>query len=346
MLGVNRPGIVWVTPDKSSRSIIDAMAMQHVEALRMALVPPTSRVLDIVEYAHKRGIKTLLLLPLTQKAFYRSKSSARPASRKFPAVSRLSQLDTTLVQELWVKTLEEAKLRDLDIAAVQVGNEINSAQFNGDLPILQKGLIVNSSNKSQQEFWSNFEVGLQRTSEATRIVKQSIQLSGLRHQPQVLVGSMVRQDDRWIENSGNVTVEPDLAFRTLLTYLKDDAADLYSIHIYPDIRETKNADTFEKQTVSQIDSLMRPLLKISNVQKKWWITEWGIPSNFNIAEGRRALYCRYLSALRSSSANRYVTATFVYDWDENPQFDVWYGQRVLNSDASIFEDRGMSPCRL
>jgi hypothetical protein len=348
MLGVNRPGIAWVKSDQSWQNTIDDMAGQNVQALRLAMLPPFSHTLDIIQYAKSKGMQVLVIVPLTQNIYYPKDNVSREPSREFPEIRRLSRLDVEMVDKYWSDIFLECEKRKIYIDAIQVGNEINSAQFNGDLPILSSGRIVRAADGIDEQTWSDFKLGMRRVVESTLVIKKAITASDLKVRPKILSGSLVLQDENWISKSGNVTVDPSLALKLMLGYNVGEYVDIYSIHIYPYFKPFMNIDNFQEDVRRQIDGLMLPLLALTNDEKSWWVTEWGISSRVKTKPNvdRKSLYCRYLAALDKSGANSYVSATFIYDWDENPTFDIWDGRRVLNSEDSIFASGSGSNCSI
>lgn len=329
LLGVNAAALPWVNSEVERKAIVDAMANAGVKALRTLLVPPFDRTAEFVRYANESGIQVVLVVPLTLKDFY-TDPSPRPARGRFPAINKISQLDTGKFLKLWGEALGRLEARRGKVLAFQIGTEFNSAQFNGDLPIL--GAILTQRTANEYAFWPQYQVGMKKLYQTAQIVSASLKDSNL-NDSLVVLGAFARPDTGWLISSGNTLVEPNVALQTLLELSIDRYVDAYAVHVYPHIAKLGPAE----RRANLLDHFEQAL-GVLPVSKPMWITEWGF------SEGDRlSLFCSFLSALDVSPLGKRVMATFIYDWNERQKHRVWDGKRVLGSSTSLFQD-AMTAC--
>jgi hypothetical protein len=351
LLGVNRDGLAWLKPDEAWMATIDRMAGASVPAVRMNLLSLFSKTLDVVAYAGKKNIKVVLVIPLTFHDFYSAGATPRPREGNFREINRISQIDLDRFTQIWNSVVNEIDSRGLRVLAFEIGNEFNSAYFNGDLPIVKGGAILSAQTAREYSFWPDFEAGMRKLVDVARIVATSVRNTESLHDTKVLLGAPAKAQTDWLRRSGNALADPKPALRTLSDLGIQNYVDGYAVHIYPDlakIRPAKRIDALRRQ----LDLAFAPLSATFGLQKPFWITEWGFgkegadekPRKSGKPASRLPLFCAFLAALDQSQWSDNVPATFIFDWDESSRFEVWTGSQVLGDSISLFEDNGSKAC--
>jgi hypothetical protein len=330
VLGVNRPGIAWLQSE-SWKTTVDAIAVSGARAIRMMLVPPFSRSLDVVAYCNERNLPVLLMIPLGLEQFYSADVHPRSGNGQLYDVRPLSRLDMDKFLHHWSTIAGEIHARRLKVMAIQIGNEFNSADFNGDLPLVKGGAILHDRSYREYNFWDAYETGTKKLVEASRIVALTKQESNQLADTVIVLGGLARPNTDWLKHVNASLVEPNVALRTAISLGIDRYVNAYGAHIYPDL----HADDLlypDKKIAAQIDAYMTPLTAVNQQSKYWWITEWGFrqrkgPDGRPLS--RLPLFQAFVRALAQSRWASLVQATFIYDWDENRLFRIWDGKTVL-----------------
>lgn len=341
LLGVNKGGLAWLESREASAAI-DQMAQASVSALRMNLVSPFSKTLDVIAYANSVGIDVLLVIPLTLRDFYPPDAAPRPAQGNFPRISRISEMDIDRFDRIWSSVLDDIDRRGLRVLAFEIGNEYNSAYFNGDLPIVQGGAILTVQTAREFSFWPTYEAGMRKLLDVAKIVATSMRNSEKLMGTKIVLGAPARPPTDWLRRSGNALVEPETALRTLKNLGIESYVDAYAAHIYPNvinIRPSGRSQAIRQKLDEEFDVLKAAV----GSSRPLWITEWG----FRAADtrvNRLSYFCAFLSALDQSSRRDRVEASFIFDWNDSPQFRIWVGTKVLDSPTSIFKNHGSEAC--
>jgi hypothetical protein len=331
--GINRPQIAWLRPDTQWQRRIDDMANSGVTSLRMMLVTPFARTVDVIRYCNERGIAVLIMIPLSLDIYFDKDVARRPGNSALYTVPPLSRLNTALFQKEWDEFLDLLISRKGRIEAIQIDNEFNSAVFNGDLPIIKGGAIVSTSNYSNYPFWADYVRGMRNLTTVVRIARLSVLSRKLDSKVTVVLGGLARPTDSWIRNVNSTLVEPELALKTLLELGVDTHVDAYAIHLYPPVLNRPGANSVEviRNYLHERFSNLVPLVP---AKKKWWITEWGFPvpdktPQCSPKDPRAELFKSFPSILAGSEWGAVVGPTFIYDWDESNRFRIWDGKTVL-----------------
>jgi hypothetical protein len=338
-IGVNQPSIVWQNQPPPQQTIND-IALAGAKSLRMMLVSPFPRSVEIMAEMKTKGIGTLLMVPLTLDEYYPPNIAKRKGQPPHVyTLPPLSQIDIAKVEVVWTNTLRRLSAAGITLHGVQIENEFNSGIFNGDLPLLSDGVVVNASNYRQFDFWPQYEAGMRKLVEVIRIIRTSLAATDLYKDVPVVLGGLARPSEIWSQHIGNILVEPDFALRTLLNLGIDQLVDAYAIHLYPQV-PVQHWSYPQEIIAEYVNRRMDQVVSVSGWSKPWWITEWGfalrkdIKLNRYSPDPRLPLFYAFNNFIRNSRYSKLFGPTYIYVWDENPNFRIWDGKRVLG--ISVF----------
>lgn len=331
--GINQPGLAWVKPETEWKRIIDAMSASGARDVRVMLVESISNTTKVAEYATRRGMGVLLMLPLTQLSYYPTGTVRREGKGSIWPAPPLSRMNINLVQNRIRTALQQFALSGVRITGIEVANEFNSAAFNGDLPIVKGGVILGVANHRAFAFWTAYSAGMMKLVEAIAVVKAARAESQTYGGVPVVLGGLARPATDWLASQDASLVEPDLALRTVLDLGAARYVDAFAIHLYPRVA------TWEWRSplpaiVRHIDEQMAPLIKVSGWKKPWWITEWGFaPRDIYLGvagvDRRLPLFTTFIQAMKKSRFSGAFGPTYIYDWSESDRFRIWDGRSVL-----------------
>ncbi len=268
-----------------------------------------TRMLDVIEYAHRKRMKILLLISMTDCHFYSPKAEKRPqwptapraGDQIFFAVHKISNLDLDRFQSRWTALVRALQNRKLNLDAVQFGNEINNSVFNGDLPMPMmtggSGVMLNENNSNLYlEEMRRFTLSNQLISWAMRYARSSKTIGELKDT--LFVGpSLTHMANWWVTRKGVSFVDPTYAFKQFQWSNFANLVDKYSMNVYPSVsRENSEvpnckleggdsitawqaylcANSYLQRDITEIAKMARtPSLESGLSQQSFWITETG-----------------------------------------------------------------------
>jgi hypothetical protein len=150
-------GVNVVNPQRLSpadrAALLDQLQLAEVKVIRVPLAPPWGGndygpAIDFIRSAYERGIKTDVIIGLQ----YREGARRRPVVKDLPNMWSsypLSDADATRFRAVFEPLFTELEGFDITFAALELGNEINWAGFNGQFPIPGEGRVFGREDLDQ-----------------------------------------------------------------------------------------------------------------------------------------------------------------------------------------------------
>jgi hypothetical protein len=132
--GVNRLNQGWMTTEDWERSLID-MRSVGIRDLRLTLTDPIENSINSIIRAYQLGFRILLSVNLNLPEYFKASAVPREPYLQFNRPYRLSDLDLDRLMNTWKKVQESLERNNVWLDGIEIGNEINWADFNGDLPV-------------------------------------------------------------------------------------------------------------------------------------------------------------------------------------------------------------------
>lgn len=311
--GVNRTNLAW---EPNWRAVIDDIVAHHVTSIRLTLTQPIERAADIAAYADRRGMRVLMNVPLSLIDYYDPAVVPRPGNDKIRSIRRLSDLDMDRYKKVLGQFLAELDYRSGHLATMEVGNEINWADFNGDLPVGYPGRIFDEQLLDQLAEYDRIVDGFGKYKLALETSRMLLH-SSLAGKFTVLVTAGLYEPSAWTPGSGGSALTL-AATKVLFDRLGiTQAADALAVHAYP-------PSEMEAAAFSSILNTLHATTQICGargVGKPCFITEWGIANSTPTAchdDSRRLggfrLFERALSCLDRERDIRGALGTKVPDF--------------------------------
>jgi len=295
--------------------VISALLKHHVGMVRCGL---TEESLPFIVQATTRGIGIVAILDPTKGG---SGEHARPADPardytwKQEALSDCKPREFGKFYSTLFASLDQTHTR---LAAIECGNEINSANYNGDFPLQQTGRFLSLSDLHNREDAEAAAVA----SGFRNYVKVVEELKRLRDKTEanrttpILSAGMAtmgaaRKDSK-IKKDG-VTNQATIAYMRECGL--DGAIDGYGVHVYP----SDNPDLPYKTVVARLEADTFAANAPGMGKKQIWITEWGFSNNspecpLTHDETRRQVVQRERKAFKEFAAQGRLAAILWFSW--------------------------------
>jgi hypothetical protein len=317
LIGVNVTGIAWMSAAER-RQVIEQLAGNGVEAVRVTLHQPFDAVLDMLALAQERNLPVVLNVSLNIPAYFaadtRRRNSGR-VERSYP----LSTLDLNRFQATFGAFWTEVEKRQIKVHAIQVGNEINWA-FNGDLrsDSDRKGQVYRDLSDMPDS--DAFLAGLDKYVAAVRIVRELRDGAKVNSGSRIISAGLARIRPDFANKTGADAVDPGLTYRLLVQRGLDRYTDISSIHYYPSV----TASPAERRDA--LDAALRECSE-GKAQQGCWVTEWGISNTAKacpVDDGRRAGLIRETQRnLEAAARQDRLSASFYFEWSGKSPRGVW-----------------------
>src|SRR5207244_1661408 len=150
-------GVNVVNPQRlgaaDREAVLDQLQAAQVKVIRVPLEPPWrdgdyAPAIDFVRRAFERGIKADLIVGLQ----YREGAQRRLAVKDLPHMGSsypLSSADPARFRAVFAPLFDQLEGFGITLAALELGNEINWAAFNGEFPIPGEGRVFGREDLEQ-----------------------------------------------------------------------------------------------------------------------------------------------------------------------------------------------------
>jgi hypothetical protein len=267
--GVNETHLLnWKTPEEREK-IIGDMRQAGVGSVRVELGEPFDKSIDSLDLLTRKGLSILLIVSFAETPLVARDATRRPGRGSIWSVAPLSQLDPEFFREKFGSLWREIEQRRIRLAAIEVGNEINWAAFNGDLGLLPphgqppQGAPGSVALRDRAAYL----LGLRRYVAAVASLKQFRDASGNNRGTKIISAGLASMQATFAANVGGEYVDNNETLDILKADGLDAVVDGYGVHMYPNPNQTLS------QRVRGFEDLLRPCVA-GGVGHPCWLTEW------------------------------------------------------------------------
>jgi hypothetical protein len=268
---VNPQRLAW----SDQEAVLDQLQAAGIRIIRVPLAPPWGGVdyrsaVDFIKRAYERGIKADLIIALQ----YREGAQRRPAVQDLPNMwpsYPLSNADPARFRAVFEPLFNELEGLGITFAALELGNEINWAGFNGEFPIPGEGRVFGREDLDQNPEARQVAEGYRAYLRTLSVLKGIRDRSRLNRDTPILSAGLA--------DPGSAGLRPGIkadavTVAATLEYLRADGldalVDAYAVHIYPWAETAaRRRSQLEADTLSECRSPASG--------KPCWLTEWGLP---------------------------------------------------------------------
>lgn len=324
--GINRVNIAWLSASER-RERLDDMAAAGVALVRLSLSEPYAASFDALRIADAHGMRILLEIPLTRGDFVRAGAQRRSGQGRAWDVYGLSDIELATFRNKLRKALRTIDSLGISLAAIELGNEINWAPFNGDLHVHPEPGVRTARSVSELQDRYTFERGLDTYVMLTAITRY--ELRGTRHnrEAQIISAGLSDISASLADRHGLERLDAADVIEMLRARGIDPFVDAYGMHLYPDADGTEEA---RERRILSLLSFCRQSQRQQQGQglgRPCSITEWGLPNTSDacpLDDERRARTVAHVREVFEALmvADRLTTA-YYYDWDSETPYSVW-----------------------
>lgn len=252
-------------------TIVEQLKKSHVRFVRTSL-RPDEKNMTLAKRLQDEGIG-LVLVPGVE---CRQGTQPRPANEKYHmrAAMPLSATDPERSRQYYQTVFDKLDAKGVVLTAIELGNKLNWADFNGDFPVPGQGKAFNfaelSSDPEAKQVTKGFLLYLKALA-ALKDVRNHSKLN--QNAPIITCGMASATGSAWQKKwkIDGVTIPATYAF--LRAHGLDKLVDGYGVHTYPrSVKEGDKADL--KRRATELDQTIFP----ANCDKPFWVTEWGFSS--------------------------------------------------------------------
>jgi len=343
-IGVNRTNLGRV---KDFLPILVRMHDAGIRDVRLTLDPPLDNSIATIAAANRLGMKVLLNVPtwwpevMVQGAVRRPGRPGRHGTA-FYDIYRLSDLDITRYKSWFADVVRKIEIAGGQVDAFEIGNEINWAGFNGDLPLAAPGHLYALDNIAQYPEIRKIEEGFRKYAEALAATRAVLHAhSRYRNTPIITAGLTGAEADSGTVSRGGAGVASfSLSMSYYLKYGALVQADGIAVHVYPAITARDEKGQF-LQTFAAIEKATRLCAEGQKVKSNLscWITEWGFRSlgdACTMDDKARATKMReFAAAVGCLAKTRRIHTAYLYDWDASSDYSIWRCNRLLEGGKAL-----------
>lgn len=251
---------------------------------------------------------------------------ARPADKKtgMRAANPLSRADPEASRDFFRKMFAQFDDQGVTLVGVELGNELNWTDFNGDFSIPGEGRALALRDLELDPEGRRVAQGFVAYIEALKALKDARDRSRLNRGAAIITAGMVGSTNAaWQKHLGvdSVTIPATYAF--LRQHGLDQIVDGYGVHDYPP--QIKAGDAAAE---AQRNRLFAQDIFAAGGAKPYWLTEWGFSSRANAPDDDR-MRARSVREVRQYFEQVYragrLGGIFWYVWNEPDPCAVYRG---------------------
>ena len=308
VVGVNVYDEGTITPPQQDAEV-DRLAGYGVKTIRTGF---SAKSAYFITRAYQHGIGTVAIV------YPSGGSTAKPKTRwsDYP----LSQLDSREFAACFKPLIDSLEVSGVRLTAFELGNEINTSGYNGDIPSPGSGRVLGLAdlNNPKDAEAQVIARGLSNYLKIMAVLKDLREHSKLNRTTPILLGGMadwgLPGPKAWNGKAG-VSLPDTIAF--LRQNGMDKLVDGYGVHVYP----TGDPSATVAARVAELDR-KRIFSQCRGGAKSCWLTEWGISNSsrscpIDDAKRRQAIEGER-SALAQFARQGKLAAAIYYTWDGAP----------------------------
>jgi hypothetical protein len=230
--GVNRVNLAWL--DAAAREkVLDQIAQSGTKSVRLSISVPVDASIDAVKVAHQKGLAILLEISLNNPAFYPEGTKKRSGRGRIWDTYRLSDISPDLYRTVIGDVLQRIDRLGVPLVAVEPGNEINWAPYNGDLDIREREKTRTARSLADLSDPEAVERGAAKYVQLLQVTRQELAKTKLSSGAKLVSAGLSDIPPEHADRRGIDSIDPASFTALLRKHGLDKAADGYGLHIYP-----------------------------------------------------------------------------------------------------------------
>lgn len=321
IVGINRTNLAW-EPADVRKTTIEAMDSAGIRVVRLSWREPAQSMLDVLDHAAAHDVGVLIEIPIGKRVV-REGASRRAGNDRLGPRYRLSDLDLERLELVLDDIAAAITERPLRLVALQLGNEINWADFNGDLPLLDPGQGYQQIEAIPAPHREAFERGLELYARALRKLQIFRDRTPAFAGVPILTAGLAEITEA-VPASGGSMVARAAMLQRLEARGGLAAVDGVALHIYRPFRSALAPSPAHSAPL--LAEELAPCGARPAANKPCWITEFGSglePGSCPPDDSRRARQIDVFFNELARAGTRAVAGAFYYDWDQGRPWAVF-----------------------
>ncbi|WP_058187023.1 hypothetical protein [Terracidiphilus gabretensis] len=321
-------GVNAVNPLRASvtnqNALLDQLKAAGVHVIRCG-ISNDDKGIDFAKRAAAHGIRIQLII----SPEYATGAPSRPYQpEQFPQMwggHPLSYADPALSKAAFQKLFDSLDAGNLQLAGVELGNEINWAAFNPEFPLPGEGKILSLQDMDHDPEGKEIAKGFLQYIKILAVLKEVRDHSRLNHTTPIISAGMVDAKDG--DKLYNNKKEDMVGLAATMTFLRahglDALVDDYGIHSYPSSGQPGNPAA-AAQRLARLTTIDLAACRTngSSDGKPCWITEWGFPNTDVSCPGNEAGRTLLIEEVRHDfdqfAAEHRLAGIDYFSWDSDP----------------------------
>jgi len=309
VVGVN----AWYRPPgMSQEEFVKQLADNGVKTIRTSLMPNT---IDFVTHAYHHGIGSVVIV-------YPHTGSTAKKKQTWADVP-LSELNPQEFAAAVKPILDQLEAGGVRLTALELGNEINTSGYNGDIARPGSGRLLRAAdldNPKDPEA-AVIAAGFRNYVKIAAALKDLRDHSKLNQHTPIISAGIAKIGGRGSKAEGGYLA---VSLPDTIKFLRKNDLDKYvngyAVHVYPGLDPSRTTET-------RIASLGQDIFSECDADKPCWLTEYGIPNasqkgqpdHCPIDETKRLQVIRELrGAFEDFVSQGRLAGIIYYDWSDKP----------------------------
>ncbi|MGH8782005.1 hypothetical protein [Paraburkholderia sp.] len=309
------------------QTIVDQLKQSGVRFVRTSL-RPDEKNMTLAKNLQSEGIGLVLV---TGAEFYPN-APLRPADQKrhMRSAMPLSYADPVASRAYYQTVFDKLDEKGVVLAGVELGNEVNWTDFNGDFPIPGQGKSFTLEDLSRDPEAKKVAQGFLQYLKVLAALKDVRDHSKLnKRAPIISAGMAAVTGGKWQHDLQVDGVSIPATYAYLRAHGLDKLVDGYGVHDYPPV--VKAGDTAAiAQRNAQLDQAIFP----PRNAKPYWLTEWGFPSTAT-SSAQDQDRARTVAEMRAYFLQLFrqgrLGGLFWYVWNEPDRDSIYRGGAIMEA---------------
>jgi hypothetical protein len=341
VLLVARPDLVWALgcnvgvnvnsfqnfSAAEQETIVQQLVTSGAHCVRTSLRPDDKNI-HLAKELQDKGIG-LVLVP---GAEFPPGAQARPADakRNMRSALPLSAADPERSRASYQSLFDKLDANGIVLAGLELGNEINWTDFNGDFPIPGQGKAFTVEDLARDPEAQQVARGFLQYLKVLAALKEVRDHSKLNQRtPIICAGMAAVTGGAWQQKLGVDGVSIPATYAFMRAHGLDRLVDGYGVHYYPP--EVKPGDT--AAAAQRLSVLNKEIFPPGNA-KPYWLTEWGFSSTATSSDQDQSR-ARSVAEMRAYFHGLFqqgrLAGIFWYVWNEPDRSSIYRNGSLIEA---------------
>jgi hypothetical protein len=319
VVGVNVVGVDQLT-EQQQATLIEQLRHEGVKTIRTGM--SNDKYVAFIIRAYQAGIGTIAIVYPEKGGTGKHTSAVDPSIRRLWGVAAYSDNDPNGFRTWFTPRLAAVEAAGVHLACVELGNEFNTARFNGDFPDpgTKRVLGISDLNNQRDSEGQAVANGFRSYLKIMAVMREMLNHSRLNAKTTLISGGLAPEGlpgPLMYGGAGDAVSLPD-TIEFLRQNGMDKLVDGYGVHFYPN--NNPHQSTPERAQVIEKNGIFAAC-KVGD--KPCWLTEWAFNNTDKSCPiddtGRLHLVQSERTVFQTYVAQNRLGAVIYYSWSGGPK---------------------------